>query len=132
MIIGKVENFKHLRVINSENYMHREISERIISGNKFYHSINKQLKSKLLSKKPKTLLYISVLRLIITYAYETRSTTKGNNNRLAIFEKKSTGNIFGLVYIMKLRTFEGRKNDDVYKLYGKPNISSFQRIKKKK
>jgi len=43
----KVENFKYLGVnVNSKNDMHREISERIASGNRCYHSINKLLKSK--------------------------------------------------------------------------------------
>lgn len=47
----KVENFKYLGVnINSKNDMHREISERITNGNRCYYSINKILKSKLLSR----------------------------------------------------------------------------------
>jgi hypothetical protein len=50
----KVENFKYLGVnINSKNDMHREISERIASGNRCYHSINKLLKIQITVKKIK-------------------------------------------------------------------------------
>jgi len=99
----KVENFKYLGVnINSKNDMHREISERIASGNRCYHSISKLLKSKLLSRKSKTLLYTRYLRPVITYACETWSSTKGDDNRLAIFERKVLRNIFGPTYNTEL------------------------------
>jgi len=42
--------------INSKNDMHREISERIASGNLCYHGLSKLLKSKLLPRQSKTLL----------------------------------------------------------------------------
>jgi len=34
------------------------------------------------------------------------------------------------VYNTALRTFERRKNDDLYELYGKPNIVSYLRTKR--
>lgn len=40
----KVEHFKYLGMnINRKNYMHREISERIASRNRYYHDISKLL-----------------------------------------------------------------------------------------
>ena len=41
-------------VENSSNDMHREIKERISNENRCYFSINKLLRSKLLSRKSKT------------------------------------------------------------------------------
>lgn len=71
----KVENLIHIGVnIKSKNYMYREISERIASGNRCYHS--KLLKSKLLSRMSKILLYTSYLRLNITYECEIWPSTK--------------------------------------------------------
>ena len=62
-----VESFKYLGVnINNKNNMHHGIVERLASGNRCYHSIQKLLKSKLLSRRSKTLLYISYLRPIVT------------------------------------------------------------------
>jgi hypothetical protein len=127
----KVDNFKYLGVNkNSKNEMHREISERIASGNRCYHSICKLLKSKLLSKKSKKLLYTSYLRPVITYACETWSSTKGDDNRLTIFEWEVLRNIFGPIYNIKLGIFGRKKNDDLYRLYLKPNISSYIKIKR--
>jgi len=104
-----VENFKYLEVnINSKNDIHQEISERIASGNRCYHSISNLLKSKLLSRKSKTLLYTSYLRPVITYACETWSSTKGDESRLAIFERKVLRNIFGPVY-NTVRNFREKK-----------------------
>ncbi|KAL4083661.1 hypothetical protein QTP88_028977 [Uroleucon formosanum] len=126
-----VESFKYLGVnINNKNDMHQEIVERLASGNRCYHSIQKLLKSKLLSRRSKTLLYISYLRPIVTYACETWSTTKGDNIKLAIFERKILRKIFGPVYNLDLGTFERRKNENLYQLYGKPTILTFIRTKR--
>jgi hypothetical protein len=95
-----------------------------------YHSISKLLKSKLLSRKSKTLLYINYPRPVITYACETWSSTKGDDNRLTIFERKVLRNIFGPIYNTKLGIFERRKNGDLYRLYLKPNISSYIKFKR--
>jgi len=54
------------------------------------------------------------------------------NKRLAILERKVLRNIFGPVFNTKLRTFERRKNDNLYKLHGKPNIVSYLRTKRVK
>lgn len=85
-----MENFKYLRVnINSKNNMHCEISEKIAYGNRCYYGmLSKLLKSKLLSRKSKTLLYTSYLTPIITYTCETWSSTEGANSRPAILKKK--------------------------------------------
>jgi hypothetical protein len=126
----KVENFKYLGVnINSKNDMYQETSERITNGNRCYYGISKLLKSKSLSRKSKTKLYSSYLRPIITYAYETWSSTRVDNNSLAIFERKILRNIFGLVYNTELGIFEKRKNDDLHKMYEKSNILIYIKLR---
>jgi len=85
MSFEKVDNFKYLGVtINSSNNIHREIKEIFSNGNRCYFSINKLLRSKLLSRKSKTTLYTIYLRPILTYGCETWSTTKDANRKLAI------------------------------------------------
>jgi len=49
---------------------------------------------------------------------------------LAIFERKVFRNIFGPIYNTKLGIFERRKYNDLYRLYGKPNILSYIKIKR--
>jgi len=55
---------------------------------------------------------------------------EGHNNRLAIFNKKVLRNIFGPVCNTELGTFKRRKNDDLYRLYDKPNNLSYLKVKR--
>lgn len=77
------------------------------------------------------MLYTSYLRPLISYVCETWSLTKGDDNRLAIFERKVLRNSFGSIYNTELGIFERKKNDDLYdRLYLKTNISSYIKIKR--
>uniref|UniRef100_A0A2S2PQV7 Uncharacterized transposon-derived protein F52C9.6 n=1 Tax=Schizaphis graminum TaxID=13262 RepID=A0A2S2PQV7_SCHGA len=131
MNFEKVDDFKYLGVkINNSNNMHKEIKERISNGNRCYFSINKLLRSKLLSRKSKTTLYTSYLRPVVTYGCETWSTTKDNNKKLAIWERKILRNIYGPVYYDNLGIYEKRHNEELYNLYEKPNILTCIRCKR--
>jgi len=68
--------------------MHNEIKLRIASGNKGYYALAKLFKSKLLSRKSKEYLYSNFLRPVLTYFCETGLVTKGDEEKLNIFEKK--------------------------------------------
>ncbi|KAF0757020.1 Reverse transcriptase domain-containing protein, partial [Aphis craccivora] len=119
----KVEVFKYLGVnINSNNDMHEEINDRIACGNRCYYSIIRLLKSKLLSRNSKTLLYHSYLQPIITYASETWSLTKGDSKRLMTFERKVLRNIYGPKFDAESQTYERRNNQELQELYNRPNI----------
>ena len=101
----KVDNFKYLGVnINNKNDMHIEINERITSGNRCYFSIIKLLRSNLLSRGSKILLYHSYLRPVITYACETWSVTKGDCRRLITFERKVLRTIYGPILNLETQT----------------------------
>jgi hypothetical protein len=110
--------------------MHQEVNERIMCGNRYYYSIVKILKSKLLSRTSKILLYHSYLRPIITYACETWSITKGDERKLIIFERKVLRNIYGSRFNQETNTYERRTNDELQKLYKRPNILAFIRNKR--
>lgn len=126
-----VEVFKYLGVnINSCNNMHEEINDRIACGNRCYYSIMKLLKSKLLSRNSKILLYHSYLRPIVTYASETWSLTKGDTKRLITFERKVLRNIYGPIYNAESQTYERRKIQELQELYNRPNIISFIKSKR--
>ncbi|KAL4123073.1 hypothetical protein QTP88_015305 [Uroleucon formosanum] len=127
----KVEVFKYLGVnINSNNDMHEEINDRIACGNRCYYSIMRLLKSKLLSRNSKTLLYHSYLRPIITYASETWSLTKGDSKRLMTFERKVLRNIYGPKFDAESLTYERRNNQELQELYNRPNIIAYIRSKR--
>lgn len=66
--------------------MHNEI--RLDSANRGYHTMRSILTSRLLLKETKTKLYIDYSRFIVMYAYETWTTTKSDDLKLLIFERK--------------------------------------------
>lgn len=72
-----------------------EIKEIISHRDRYYFSVNKLFRSKLLSRKSKTTLYTSYHRPVVTYGSETWSTTKNNSRKLAKCERKILRNING-------------------------------------
>jgi len=56
------------------------------------------------------------------YACETWASTKGDEGKLVIFERKILKKICGPVFNIDLGVFERRKNKDLQRLYNKPNI----------
>jgi hypothetical protein len=122
----QVKEFKYLGVnINEENSMHEEIKIRLMMANKSYYAMKEMFTSKLLLRRTKERLYITYLRPIATYACETWASTKDGEAKLAIFERKILRRIYGPVFNANLGIFERRKNEDLQKLYNKPNICKF-------
>jgi len=118
-----VVEFKYLGVnINTKNSMHNEIQNR---ANKAYFAMNKMLSSRLLSKGTKEKLYISFLLPIVMYAYETWSTTQGDEEKLFTFERKIHGPAR-----LQYGEYERRKNKDLKMLFSKLNIRLFLKTKR--
>jgi len=130
----KVDSFKYLCVnnINDKNDMHVEINKRIVvSGNSCYFSITKLLRSKLLSRKSKVLLYNSYTRPVITYVSEIWSLTKGDSRRLITFDRKVLWIIYGFNFNPKTLTYERRSNANIKRLYNRSDIFCFIRRSKR-
>jgi len=126
----QVDEFKYLGVnINSKNNMHNEIQLRIRNANKAYFAMSRMFSSRLLSKATKEKLYTSYLRPIVMYACETWSTTQGGEVKLLTFERKVLRKIYGPVR-NQIGEYERRKNDELGRLYNKPNICLFLKAKR--
>ncbi|KAL4141519.1 hypothetical protein QTP88_004148 [Uroleucon formosanum] len=126
----QVDEFKYLGVnINSKNNMHNEIQLRIRNANKAYFAMSRMFSSRLLSKATKEKLYTFYLRPIVMYACETWSTTQGNEEKLLTFERKVLRKIYGPVR-NQIGKYERRKNDELGRLYNKPNICLFLKAKR--
>ncbi|KAL4127579.1 hypothetical protein QTP88_011746 [Uroleucon formosanum] len=124
-----VNDFKYLGTnINKNNNMHNEIKLRISAANKGFFALVKLFKSKLLSKKSKINLYLSYLRPVLAYGCETWSVTKGDEEKLLIFERKILRRIYGPIY--ENGDYRIRTNGEIYQLFQKPNIKAFIRSKR--
>jgi len=69
-----------------------------LSANRSYFGLRSQLKSRLLSRKKKILIYKTPVRPVFTYAAETWTVTKNDGRRLSIFKRKILRRIYGPTY----------------------------------
>jgi len=67
---------------------HREIQQRINSANRRLFALKHVFNSKFVSFKTKTMLYKVILRPIVIHASETWTTTKTDERKATIFERK--------------------------------------------
>ena len=95
-----VENFNYLgSIMNADNKMNIEISERIVKGNKAYYAIAKLIKSKFLKRNTKMKIYKTIIRPVVKYSSETWALTAKDENNLRIFERQILRKIFGPINI---------------------------------
>jgi hypothetical protein len=127
--IQAVNGFKYLGTnINENNNMHNEIKLRITAANKGFFALVKLFISKLLSKRSKINLYFSYLRPVLAYGCKTWSVTKGEEEKLLIFERKILHRVYGPIY--ENGEYRIRINEEIYQLFQKPNINTFIRSKR--
>jgi hypothetical protein len=82
----KVTQFKYLGTsVSYSNDLSVEINNRIISANRSYYGLKKQLKSHLLSTQTKIKLYKTLARPVLMYGCESWSLTKNEENKINIF-----------------------------------------------
>jgi hypothetical protein len=92
----RVHTFKYLGVtIISKNNNHEEINIRTTAANKCYYGLTSIFKSKQVSIKSKITLYKVISGPVLLYACETWPTTKGDEEKIAIFERRILRRIHG-------------------------------------
>jgi hypothetical protein len=95
-----VENFNYLGyILNANNKINIEFTERKAKGNKAYYANSKLIKSKLLKKNSKMKIYKTMIRPVFTHASETWTLTAKDENNLRIFERQILRKISGPVNI---------------------------------
>jgi hypothetical protein len=94
--LKNVSSFKYLgATIINQICIHKEIKNRLSSGNTCYHAV--LLSSYLLSKYVKTKLYKTIILPIVLYGCETFSLTLRKEYILKVFEYRVLKRIFGPV-----------------------------------
>ena len=117
----RVERFSYLRtLVTGDGNVSDEITNHLIATNSSYFGLKCQLKSQLLSRKTKILIYKTLVRPLLTYAAETWTVTINEEGRLTILERKLLHRIYGP--ICKRERWQKRYNREIKELYIEPNI----------
>jgi hypothetical protein len=75
--------------------LHKEINNRINSGNACYHSVQSLLPSRLLSGNVNFKIYKTIILSAVLYGCENWSVTVREEHRLRVFENRVLRRIFG-------------------------------------
>ena len=93
-----------------------------MAANRCFYALQKQLRSKLLRRNTKILLYKTLIKPVLTYASETWVMTKQTEGSIATFERRILRTIYGPV-----RDHNGwrrRYNRELYDIYAEPDVIS--------
>jgi len=118
-----VEEFKYLgTTLTNQNSIAEEIKSRLRSGNACYHSVQKFLSSRLLSKKLKIKIYRTIILPVVLYGCETWSLTMQEERRLRVYENKVLRRIFGPKRDEVTGDWRRLHNEELNDLYSSSNI----------
>lgn len=130
--IEGVKDFKYLGThLCCNNSVSACIQDRIQAGSRCYYANIKMLRSKILSRKSKLLIYKSLIRPVVTYGAECWSMTSNDEKSLRIFERRILRKIFGPIRLDE-NNWRIRSNNEINDLIENEDLVRFikaQRIK---
>jgi hypothetical protein len=97
-VFKRVDSFKYLgTMVNKMNNRSVEVNVRLTMANRAYYGLQNHMKSRIIFRNTKTLLYKTLIRPVLTYGPETWVLSKQYEHRLSIFERKILRRIYGPV-----------------------------------
>jgi len=118
-----MEEFKYLgTTLTNQNCIAEEIRSRLRPGNACYHSVQKLLSSRLLSKNLKIKIYRTIVLPVVLYRCETWSLTLQQERKLRVFENIVLRRIFGPWRDEVTGEWMRVHNEELNDLYSSPNI----------
>ena len=119
----RVEGFKYLgTTLTNQNSIAEEIRSRMSSGNACYHSVQKLLSSRLLSKNLKIKIYRTKILPVVLYGCETWSLTLREERKLKVFENMVLRRTYGTRRDEVTGEWRRMHNEELNDLYTSPNI----------
>ena len=106
--------------------MSAEIKRRILASSRCFYGLRPHLRSKLLSKSTKLLLYKTLIRPVLLYGSESWTMTKKDEQDLLVHERRILRCIFGPV--LERGEWRRRNNQELYCRTREPDISRVVRL----
>jgi hypothetical protein len=126
-----VAHFKYFgKTVTNQNFIQEEIKGRLNSGNACYHSVQRLLSSRLLSKNVKIRIYRTIILHVVLYGRETWSLTLKEEHRLRVFENMVLRRIFVPKRDEVMGSWRKLHNEERHSLYSSPSI--IRRMKSRK
>ena len=119
----RLELFKYLGTnLTIQNSISEDIKSRLRSGNACYHSVQKLLSSRLLSKNLKIKTYGTIILPVVLYGCKAWSLTLREGRKLRVFENMVLRRIFGPERDEVTGDWRRLHNEELNDLYTSPNI----------
>lgn len=120
-----VARFKYLgNMLDNEANTTTAIKDRLQSGNAAYAANLSLLRSKLLSRRTKLLVYKTLIRPVVTYGSETWVLTERDQSMLRRFERKIIRRIYGAVNLGN-GEWRIRSNEEIDQILEQEDIVRF-------
>jgi hypothetical protein len=74
--------------VNCKNDINDEIKKGVQAANKCLHGLRKHMKSRLISRKTRIMMYKVIVRPVLSYASETWPLSRLDERLLSIFERR--------------------------------------------
>ena len=111
--------------VNNNNNTGEEITRRINLANRCLFGLGSIIRSKLLSRNTKLLIYKTLVLPVFIYGSEAWTLSSDEQHKLSVFERKVLRIIFGAICINGV--WRSRFNDELYDIYN--DVPVVRRIK---
>jgi len=117
---GVAEFIYLVTLISNENSVEKEIQRRILASNRTYFAAISLFRSRLLSRATTIILYMTLIRPVVSCGAEAWTLTEKEEQTLLIFERK----IFRRIYCAKYenREWKSRTNRELEDMSKGENI----------
>ena len=113
-------------LITTDNNTSAEINYRITLANRSYFGLVNIFKAKNINRKPKVIIYKTLIKPVLMYGAETWVLSKADELRCGVFERKILRRIYGP--ICEGATWRSRYTEELYRLYDKTDLVTTIRI----